>query len=48
MKKATLGIIAIATLIGTPAIAADMLLKAPPLAAPYLWTGSLCWRQYWV
>jgi outer membrane immunogenic protein len=39
MKKAALGIIAIATLIGTPAVAADMLVKAPPLAAPYIWTG---------
>ncbi|MGD0333637.1 MAG: hypothetical protein ABSA90_10315, partial [Xanthobacteraceae bacterium] len=41
MKKAALGIIAIAALIGTPALAADMALKAapPPAAAPYSWTG---------
>ncbi len=41
MKKAALGIIAIAALIGTPALAADMALKAPPPApAPAcIWCG---------
>jgi outer membrane immunogenic protein len=39
MKKAALGIIAIAALIGTPALAADMALKAPPPAPVYSWTG---------
>lgn len=38
MKKAALGIIAIAALIGTPALAADLALKAPP-APPPSWTG---------
>ncbi len=38
MKKAALGIIAIAALIGTPALAADMALKAPP-PPPCLWCG---------
>jgi outer membrane immunogenic protein len=41
MKKAALGIIAIAALIGTPALAADMALKAPPPPPPpaWSWTG---------
>ncbi len=40
MKKAALGIIAIAMLIGTPALAADMAVKAPPAApAPWSWAG---------
>lgn len=41
MKKAALGIFAIAALIGTPALAADMALKAPPPppAPVYNWTG---------
>jgi hypothetical protein len=34
MKKITLGIIAIGALIGTPALAADMALKAPPSPPP--------------
>ncbi len=41
MQKIVIGIAAIATLIGTPALAADMVVKAPPPApAPvYSWTG---------
>ena len=39
MKKAALEIIAIAALIGTPALAADMALKAPPPAPAWSWTG---------
>jgi outer membrane immunogenic protein len=40
MKKVTRGIIAIGALIGTPALAADMALKAPPLPPPtWNWTG---------
>lgn len=40
MKKAALGIIAIAALIGTPALAADMALKAAPPPPPaFSWTG---------
>ena len=40
MKKILLGFAAIATLIGTPALAADMPLKAPPPPAPVMnWTG---------
>lgn len=40
MKKAALGIIAIAAAIGTPALAADMALKAPPPPQPVsTWTG---------
>jgi hypothetical protein len=38
MKKTALGIIAIAAVIGTPALAADLALKAPPPPAP-TWTG---------
>ncbi len=42
MKNAAIAIAAIAALIGTPALAADMPVKAPPLPAPppaYNWTG---------
>ncbi len=40
MKKILLGFAAIAALIGTPALAADMPLKAPPAPAPINnWTG---------
>jgi outer membrane immunogenic protein len=43
MKKAAIGIAALAVLIGTPALAADMAVKAPPRALPvasaYNWTG---------
>lgn len=43
MVTAAIGIAAIAALIGTPALAADMPVKAPPIApvaAPvYNWTG---------
>jgi outer membrane immunogenic protein len=43
MKQIAIGIAAIATLIGTPALAADMAVKAPPrvVAAPipYSWTA---------
>jgi len=41
MNKAALGLVAIAALITTPALAADMAVKAPPLAsAPaFSWTG---------
>jgi len=40
MKKAVLGIIAIAAVIGTPALAADIALKAPPPPPPAAsWTG---------
>jgi hypothetical protein len=36
MKKTLIGIAAIAALIGTPALAADMALKAPPpVVAPF-------------
>jgi outer membrane immunogenic protein len=38
MKKIGLGII-VAGLLATPAMAADMALKAPPLPPPPLWTG---------
>jgi len=41
MKRIAVGIAAIVALMGTPALAADMALKAPPapLAAPQSWTG---------
>lgn len=39
MKKAALGIAVIGALLGTPALAADMPLKAPPAPPPPLWTG---------
>jgi len=43
MKKIAIGIAAIITLIGAPALAADMAVKAPPAPvaaiAPYGWTG---------
>jgi len=41
MKKIAIGIAAIAALIGQPALAADMPVKAPPLSAPPIhdWTG---------
>ena len=41
MRKATVGIVAVAAVIGTPVLAADMALKAPPPPAPvYSWTGG--------
>jgi outer membrane immunogenic protein len=39
MTKVAIGIVAIVALIGTPAVAADMALKAPPPAPVYSWTG---------
>jgi outer membrane immunogenic protein len=40
MKKALVGLVAIAALVGTPALAADMPMKAPSTPAPaYSWTG---------
>jgi len=40
MKKITLAIVAIGALIGTPALAADMAVKAPPLPVPaWSWNG---------
>jgi outer membrane immunogenic protein len=40
MKKTLIAAVALATLIGTPALAADMPLKAPPPPAPiFSWTG---------
>jgi outer membrane immunogenic protein len=40
MKKALFGLVAIAALVGTPALAADMPMKAPSTPAPaYSWTG---------
>ena len=41
MKKLAIGLTVIAALIGTPALAADMALKAPPpvIAPVYNWTG---------
>jgi len=40
MKIASFAVVAFATLIGTPALAADMALKAPPPPAPiFSWTG---------
>jgi outer membrane immunogenic protein len=40
MKKALVGLVAIAALVGTPALAADMPVKAPSIPAPaYNWTG---------
>ena len=41
MRKAAIGIAAVAAMIGTPVLAADMAVKAPPLPAPvYSWTGG--------
>ncbi len=39
MKKLMFGIAAIAALVGTPALAADLALKAPPPPAGFSWTG---------
>ena len=40
MKKTLLGVVAIAALMGTPAFAADLALKAPPPPPPAAsWTG---------
>jgi outer membrane immunogenic protein len=41
MRKAAIGIVAIAAMIGTPVLAADMAVKAPPQppAPVYSWTG---------
>ncbi len=40
MKKALVGLVAIAALVGTPALAADMPVKAPSAPEPaYNWTG---------
>jgi outer membrane immunogenic protein len=40
MRKMLLGVVAIAAVLSTPALSADMPLKAPPVAAPsYNWTG---------
>jgi outer membrane immunogenic protein len=42
MKKAAIGIVAVAAIIGTPVLAADMAVKVPPtpVAAPPSWTGA--------
>jgi outer membrane immunogenic protein len=41
MRKAAMGIAAVAAMIGTPVLAADMAVKAPPPPAPvYSWTGG--------
>jgi hypothetical protein len=47
MRIAAIGFVAVAAMIGTPVLAADMALKAPPPSpAPiYSWTGFLCRRQ---
>lgn len=42
MKKAALGIFAIAALIGTPALAADMAVKAPPPPPVPAWSWTGC------
>jgi outer membrane immunogenic protein len=39
MRKAAIGIVAVAAMIGTPAFAADMAVKAPPSDPAYSWTG---------
>ena len=39
MRKAAIGIVAVAAMIGTPTFAADMAVKAPPPAPVYGWTG---------
>ena len=40
MKKAAIGIVAVAATIGTPVLAADMAVKSPPAPAPvYNWTA---------
>lgn len=41
MRKAAIGIVAVAAMIGTPVLAADMPVKAPPPPPPpaYSWTG---------
>jgi outer membrane immunogenic protein len=40
MRKAAFGFVAVAAMIGTPALAADMPVKASPAPAPvYSWTG---------
>jgi len=39
MSKAAIGIIAVVAMLGTPAFAADMALKAPPPPAVFSWTG---------
>jgi len=43
MKRSVKAIAAIVTLIGTPAFAADMAVKAPPPAAPAAWTWTGCY-----
>lgn len=40
MKKVALGIAAVLALIGTPALAADMAVKAPPPASPSAWSWT--------
>jgi outer membrane immunogenic protein len=39
MRKAAIGIVAVAAMMGTPTLAADMPIKAPPPAPVYSWTG---------
>jgi outer membrane immunogenic protein len=39
MKKVAIGGVALAASIGTPALAADMALKAPPSIPAWSWTG---------
>jgi len=39
MRRLLIALTAVAALIGTPALAADMALKAPPPPPPYTWTG---------
>ena len=46
MNKAVIGFLGIATLIGTPAFAADMALKAPPIPLQiYSWSGCYVGRN---
>jgi outer membrane immunogenic protein len=40
MRKAAIGFVAVAAMIGTPALAADMPVKAPPPAPPAVWDWS--------
>src|ERR1700675_3188824 len=43
MKKAFLGVAAIAAMLGTPALAADMPLKAPPPPPAPVWSWTGCY-----
>ena len=48
MRKIAIGLVAIAALIGTPALAADMATKAPPVTPPVPTGASQNWYGFYI